>query len=189
MLAVLHRFCNEFAELIFSSFCLRRHSFFNSNKCRNGAPWRAVGNAVPDVTISRFGFQTSRSKNKSVKIFSNHFRYSKGRLQRWSPRGHLLKTSASKLPNFCAKTFFFNGERLKFREKFVFFLRENVFFLFEKHLRVVSLALSIPVFGFDRVCPRKVGLGLGFFFIYLASIVVSSNPPLVNYDFVIEVER
>ena len=36
------------------------------------------------------------------------------------------------------------------------FLREDVFFL-GKHLRVVSLALSIPVLGLEKVCPRKVG--------------------------------
>ena len=63
------------------------------------------------------------------------------------------------------------------------FLREDLFFFFfflGEHLRVVSLALSIPVLGLEKVCPRKVGnwSWARIFFVSLASSLVSSTPPL-----------
>ena len=38
--------------------------------------------------------------------------------------------------------------------------RNNLFFRFGEHLRLVSLALSIPVLGLEK---SVLGLGLGFF--------------------------
>ena len=38
--------------------------------------------------------------------------------------------------------------------------REDIFFRFGEHLRLVSLALSIPVLGLEK---SALGLGLGFF--------------------------
>ena len=45
----------------------------------------------------------------------------------------------------------------KISRKICDFLREDLFSFLGEHLRVVSLALSIPVLGLGKVCPRKVG--------------------------------
>ena len=96
--------------------------------------------------------------------------------QRWSPRGHILKTLAltsrpqvlenwpvlgsrtalffellkfcGALEKFFERKRFFRGDRLK---NFC----EDLFFL--EHLRLCpwSLASSIPVLGLESVCPRK----------------------------------
>ena len=73
--------------------------------------------------------------------------------------------------------FFFFGDRLKnFSEDLFFFWRA---------LALVSLALasSIPVLGLESVCPRKGCPWLWpwprIFFVFLATSLVSSTPPLI----------
>ena len=89
---------------------------------------------------------------------------------------------------------FFCGDRLKnFCEDLLFYFLEiawKIFvktFFFGEHLRLCpwSLASSIPVLGFESVCPRKdcPCPWPRIFFVSLASSLVFSTPPLVIYIF------
>ena len=93
-------------------------------------------------------------------------------LQRWSPRGHILKSLASKLqvlencPILGSRTAVFL-ESLKFCR--LFFVEKLVFFLENTCACVLAL---------ERVCSQKRCLWPRIFFVSLASSLVPSTPPL-----------
>ena len=138
--------------------------------------------------------------------------------QRWSPRGrpwprgrprgHILKSLASKVeslalasksqvlencPVLGSRTALFfewlkvcRSAEKNFLDRF-FGDQQKKFlktFFFGEHLRLcpwfLALASSIPVFGLERVCPRKGCPWPWIFFVSLASSLVSSTPPLLR---------
>ena len=93
-----------------------------------------------------------------------------------------------RLKNFFGKTFFCGDRQKNFCQDLFFWDRlknfcEDLFF-FGEHLPLcpwsLALASSIPVFGLERVCPRKCCPWPRIFFVSLAlaSSLVSSTPPL-----------
>ena len=83
---------------------------------------------------------------------------------------------------FCFFWSFFSQKFCTFSSKdlFLFFSKKKKFRgpFFWESLHLVFLALSIPVLGFKRICPREVGPWPWIFFVFLASKVVTLTPHL-----------
>ena len=130
------------------------------------------------------------------------------RLQRWGPRGHILKSLASKIQvlencpvlgsrtavfleslKFC-RSFFV--EKLAFLEIFWFWFFENTWKKFFKDIIIIIFFLentSACVLALERVCPQKGCLWPRIFFCVLGLEPCALNSTSVSGSFKPNVER